>query len=512
MRQILILIISLFLCVSFCNSYAKTETLRLAATYTSENSGLLNQLNPVFEKDYGIKIKQAIVGSGQALRLGRQGDVDVLLTHSPKEETEFVKNGFGVRRSFITYNDFVLIGPKADPANVKGSNSIFKVFEKIYNSKSEFISRGDESGTHQKEKYIWEQTDLSYLGEGYVSAGQGMGKVLLLANEKSAYTLTDRGTYLIFKDRIELDILYEGDDTLYNPYHAIAVNPVVNNEINHKLANKYIDFLIGHKAQNIIRNYTQNGEQLFFSENSTWENQPSNDEFQKKGNFFIDSIISSLNLIFNFDAELFLVVFTSLIISVVAVLVASIISLPFSIIVALNQFPGKKLLMTFLNTLMALPTVVVGLLLYGLLNRQGLLGGMGLLYTQTAMVIGQCILIIPIICNLCISAVNSADPRLIKTCLSLGANFLQRCFIYANEVRFSLVAAIVAGFGRAIGEVGVAMMLGGNIDGYTRTMTTAIALETSKGEFEFALALGFMLLLVAFMVNILLQQFQSYKE
>ncbi|HIF51565.1 MAG TPA: ABC transporter permease subunit [Thiotrichaceae bacterium] len=218
---------------------------------------------------------------------------------------------------------------------------------------------------------------------------------------------------------------------------------------------------------------------------------------------------ASFKLIVNFDRSLFYVVWTSLKVSLIAVLIAIIFSLPLGVVVALNNFKGKNFLLACLNTLMALPTVVVGLLLYGILNRQGLLGDLGLLYTPTAMVIGQCVLIIPIIWNLCIAAVKSADPRLAKTCSSLGANYFQRSLIYMSEVRFALIAAVVTGFGRAIGEVGIAMMLGGNIDGYTRTMTTAIALETSKGEFEFALALGFMLLLVAFIVNAVLQQFQS---
>ncbi|MBL1142629.1 MAG: ABC transporter permease [Proteobacteria bacterium] len=225
--------------------------------------------------------------------------------------------------------------------------------------------------------------------------------------------------------------------------------------------------------------------------------------------FFLDAIVSSFNLIINFDRSLFFVVWTSLKVSLIAVLIAVLFSLPLGVLVALNNFKGKDFLSACLNTLMALPTVVVGLLLYGVLNRQGVFGDLGLLYTPTAMVIGQCVLIVPIIWNLCISAVNSADPRLARTCTSLGASYFQRSIIYMSEVRFALIAAVVTGFGRAIGEVGIAMMLGGNIDGYTRTMTTAIALETSKGEFEFALALGFMLLLVAFIVNAMLQQFQT---
>ncbi len=221
-----------------------------------------------------------------------------------------------------------------------------------------------------------------------------------------------------------------------------------------------------------------------------------------------DAIVSASKLMFDFDAELYFVVWTSLKASLLAVLFASIISIPLGIVVALNRFRGKQFLLACLNTLMALPTVVVGLLLYGLLNRQGLLGDYGLLYTPSAIVLGQCVLITPVIWNLSIVAVNGADPRLAKTCTTLGASFIQRCIIYLSEVRFALIAAIVTGFGRAIGEVGIAMMLGGNIAGLSRTMTTSIALETSKGEFEFALALGFMLLLVAFVVNIMLHQFQ----
>ncbi len=236
-------------------------------------------------------------------------------------------------------------------------------------------------------------------------------------------------------------------------------------------------------------------------------------EARKAGRgFFLNALIQSQRLITGLDKELFFVVWTSVWLSLSAVLIASCIAIPLGILVALKEFSGRNFLFSILNTLMALPTVLVGLLLYGLLNRQGLLGEFGLLYTPAAIVIGQSVLIIPIIWNLSIAAVNSADPRLRLTCITLGANLFQQGLIYINEVRFALMAAVVAGFGRAIGELGIAMMLGGNIEGFTRTMTTAIALETSKGEFEFALALGFMLLLAAFIVNIFLQHFQAIKE
>ena len=224
--------------------------------------------------------------------------------------------------------------------------------------------------------------------------------------------------------------------------------------------------------------------------------------------FLLESASSAIQLIFEFDSGVYSVVWTSIRISLVAVTLASLFSIPMGILVALNSFPCKALLLQILNTLVALPTVVVGLLLYGILSRQGPLGELGLLYTPTAMIIGQCVLVIPVIWSLAISAALAADPRVSATCVALGANSMQQGLLFFNEVRFSLLAAIVMGFGRAIGEVGIAMMLGGNIEGFTRTMTTAIALETSKGDFEFALALGLLLLLVAFVINGLLQRFQ----
>ena len=225
--------------------------------------------------------------------------------------------------------------------------------------------------------------------------------------------------------------------------------------------------------------------------------------------YFSAATGAALTLIFSFDREVYTVVWTSLQISIVAVTLAALFGIPLGILVVLRDFPGKRLLQQVLNTLMALPTVVVGLLLYGLLTRQGILGDLGLLYTIGAIIIGQTLLILPIIWNLSIAAASSADPRLLPTSQALGASTLQQGTMYLNEVRFALAAALVAGFGRAIGEVGIAMMLGGNIEGFTRTMTTAIALETSKGEFEFALALGILLLVTAFLVNFVVQRFQA---
>lgn len=228
--------------------------------------------------------------------------------------------------------------------------------------------------------------------------------------------------------------------------------------------------------------------------------------------FFSESAVQALALIADGDAALVRIVATSLFTSLAAVAAAAVVAIPAGICTALWEFPGKTLLRHALNMLMALPTVVVGLVLYGLLSRRGLLGEFGLLFSPAAMILGQSVLILPLLWNLVLTAVDGADQRLGFTCRTLGANRWQQAPIFVHELRFQLIAALVMGFGRAIGEVGVAMMLGGNIAGYTRTMTTAIALETSKGEFPRALALGMVLLGVALLVNLLLGRLQGSRR
>jgi tungstate transport system permease protein len=202
-------------------------------------------------------------------------------------------------------------------------------------------------------------------------------------------------------------------------------------------------------------------------------------------------------------------VWTSLYTSSCSILIAALIGVPVGLWLGLNRFRGRQIVIALLNTLMAMPTVVVGLLLFGLLSRQGPLGPLGLLFTPLAMIAGQTVLATPIVANLVLSAVTGADRRIINTALTLGATQLQAAIQLLREIRFGVMAAVIAGFGRVIAEVGVAMMLGGNIRNSTRTMTTAIALETSKGEFAFGLALGMLLLSVALIVNLFLNLLQQ---
>ena len=225
--------------------------------------------------------------------------------------------------------------------------------------------------------------------------------------------------------------------------------------------------------------------------------------------YLTNALFTALKLIVNFDYEVMQCTWVSLKVSAIAILLASLIGLPLGLLIATSEFNGKKMLIAICNTLMALPTVVVGLLVFSFISRQGPLGIAGLLFTPTAMIIGQCILATPIITALAISAVQSIDPKIRYTALTLGAQSSQVLLTLVVEARFAIMAAVIAGFGRIIGEVGSAMMLGGNIKFYTRSITTAIALETSKGEFSLGIALGIILLAVAFTVNIMLRYIQQ---
>ncbi len=222
-----------------------------------------------------------------------------------------------------------------------------------------------------------------------------------------------------------------------------------------------------------------------------------------------DSFLSAIALLMSFDSELIEIVWVSLKVSSVAAFFASMVGVPFGFLIAFNDFLGKRLVLTCLNTLLALPTVVIGLLVYSFISRRGILGSWDLLYTQTAIVIGQFILIVPVITTLTIAAISKIDKRFRKSALTLGANSLQAAWVVCKEARFGIIAAIIAAFGRVIAEVGISMMLGGNAKGFTRTMTTAMALEYDKGEFVLAVALGLVLMTFAFAINILFNFIQG---
>lgn len=247
------------------NSFA-LERLKLATTTSTENSGLLKQLHPIFEKKNGVFVHTISVGTGKALRLGENGDVDVVLVHAKKAEDSFMARGYGVHRKAVMYNDFVIIGPASDPAGVLKTVDVSEAMLRIKNKKSLWFSRGDDSGTHKKELQLWKDAGVSLFGSWYRALGQGMGRTLMAADEKSGYTLTDRGTYiaLVAKAKISLKIQGPRGKPLHNPYSVIAVNPKRHPHVKFDLAVKYIDFLTSVRGQRIIRDFRLMGKQLFY--------------------------------------------------------------------------------------------------------------------------------------------------------------------------------------------------------------------------------------------------------
>lgn len=245
------------------------ETLTLTTTTSTDDTGLLDELNAPFEEHYGVTVDAVAQGTGAALQTARDGDADVVMVHARSLEDEFMRDGIGVNRRDLMFNDFVIVGPEDDPAGIEGMSSATDAFAAIADAQAPFVSRGDNSGTHTKELIVWEEADVEPSGDWYRETGQGMGQVLNIANEQGGYTLSDRGTYLSQRAEIDLSILVQGPledgpEILANPYGVIAVNPAVHDNVNYDLAMAYIGYITSPEGQEIINNYEANGEQLFF--------------------------------------------------------------------------------------------------------------------------------------------------------------------------------------------------------------------------------------------------------
>jgi tungstate transport system substrate-binding protein len=243
-----------------------TETLTLATTTSTQDTGLLDELVPLFRTKTGVHVKVVAVGTGQALELGRRGDADVLLVHDPAGEEKFMAEGHGESRRAVMHNDFVLVGPPADPAGVRGAGSAAEAFARVARKQAPFVSRGDDSGTHRKERAVWRAAGVTPKGDWYVEAGAGMGQVLRMAAEKRAYTLSDRGTYLAQRAGLDLAVVAEGDPLLTNPYHVIVVSPDKHPGVHAAAARRLADFLVSPEGQGFIRDFgkVKLGEPLFF--------------------------------------------------------------------------------------------------------------------------------------------------------------------------------------------------------------------------------------------------------
>lgn len=267
---------------------AADPVLKMSTTTSTQASGLLDVLLPEFKKDTGIEVKVIAKGTGAAIRDGMDGNVDLIFVHAKSREENFVKEGYGTRRYAVMHNDFIIVGPEADPAGIQGLSDAAQALREIADSGATFVSRGDDSGTHTKEQGLWKETGLELetrsqtivkkgtertiefvqpAYDGYLSIGQGMGKTLTFADEKGAYTLTDRGTYINYdvgRDAgLSLEILCEGDPLLYNPYGVIPVNPEKFSHVQHDLAKKFAEWITSERGQSLIAGYRLHGKQLF---------------------------------------------------------------------------------------------------------------------------------------------------------------------------------------------------------------------------------------------------------
>ncbi|KPJ75602.1 MAG: tungsten ABC transporter substrate-binding protein [Deltaproteobacteria bacterium SG8_13] len=267
------------------------KILKMSTTTSTQASGLLDVLLPELQKDTGIQVKVIAKGTGAAIRDGMDGNVDVIFVHAKARELEFVREGYGIKRYAVMHNDFVILGPAADPAGVRGMADAAAALKKIAGAKQPFVSRGDDSGTHTKEQQLWEATGLKLektsmkiikkgkqsevhfvhpegLAQWYLSIGQGMGKTITFADEKRGYTLADRGTYIKYKFGrdvpIDLQVLVEGDALLANPYGVIPVSPQKHPQVKSELATEFADWLVSSRGQSVIRNYRLLGKQLFY--------------------------------------------------------------------------------------------------------------------------------------------------------------------------------------------------------------------------------------------------------
>jgi len=243
---------------------AEDGVLRLATTTSTVDSGLLSVIVPRFEAFSGLKVLVTSAGSGAAMKLGEAGKADVVLVHSRADEDRFVQAGFGVDRRDVMYNDFIIVGPPRDPAQLKSAHGMKDAMRRIVESGATFVSRGDESGTHEKEKACWREVGREPAPRQYVSTGQGMGEVLMTASNVRGYTLSDRATYSAYRTRLELDILVEDDPMLFNPYGVIAVNPARNPQVNSKGAKRFIEWITGPEGRRAITEFRVNGQQLFY--------------------------------------------------------------------------------------------------------------------------------------------------------------------------------------------------------------------------------------------------------
>jgi ABC-type tungstate transport system permease subunit/ABC-type tungstate transport system substrate-binding protein len=465
------------------------RNLVLATTTSAQDSGILDSLVPLFERDSGITVKVIAVGTGAALDLGARGEADAVLVHAPAREAPYVARGDLTDGRLIMHNDFLVVGPSADPARASSAAGLEDALRRI-STTGPFVSRGDGSGTEAKELELWKAVGVTPATvRGREQTGQGMGATLLVADAHRAYTLTDRGTYLAFRSRLRLVPLVQGDARLRNIYHAYVVNPARHPGVHVAEGRAFVRFLAGPEAQALIGRFgrARFGEPLFFPD------------------ALADSAATpAVPLRGGDSAEARAIVLRTLLISGLATLAAMLVGVPLGYALARSRFPGRTVVVAAVNTGMGLPPVVVGLLVWLVLARNGVFGAWELIYTRRAMILAQFIIATPVVIGVVSAAIQSLPSELPDLLLTLGAGRVRRLWLISREVRLGLLAAVMAAFGAVVSEVGASMIVGGNLQGETRVLTTAIVTATGRGEIGAALGLGLVLLGLTFAVNAVL--------
>lgn len=480
-----------------------SQVLHVGSTTSLYDSGLLDTLVALFEaRNPDLQVRVLAVGTGQALELGRRGDVDVVLVHAPDAEREFVAAGHGRGRVTFMQNDFVVAGPADDPAGLRSLESEDPASEalgRIAAQEAPFLSRGDDSGTHKREQRIWASAGIEPTGAWYGETGQGMGSTLVMASERRAYALTDRATLTVLGPAVDLEPLVAGGPSLANVYSAMIATAGANQAG----AVRFWRWLLGDEARQFIARYGTDrfGTPLFTPLDY---DVPVEDPDGVAAGGALNPFQRAWVLLFSGDEYLWDVVWRSLAISGTALLLAVCLGLPIGIGLGLSRLRFKLPVVAFVNTGLAFPPVVVGLLVYLLLSRRGPLGPLELLYTPSAVILAQVILAGPYIVAVTLAALEGVPTDVRMQARGLGASRVQAMMLHLRESRASLVAAVAAGFGAVISEVGAVMIVGGNLLGETRVMTSAIVLETRRGNFGVAVALGIVLLGIALVVNLLL--------
>jgi ABC-type tungstate transport system permease subunit/ABC-type tungstate transport system substrate-binding protein len=462
----------------------------LATTTSAQDSGILDSLVPDFEARSGIRVKVIAVGTGAALDLATRGNADAVLVHSPAQEAPLVARGDLVGGRRIMHNDFLIVGPPADPAAAGRAGGLDSALRRIA-ATGPFVSRGDGSGTESRELALWHDVGVAPASvRRREQTGQGMGATLLVADAHGAYTLTDRGTYLAFRPRLRLVPLVEHDPRLLNIYHAYVVNPARHPGVRSREAEALVRYLVSAEAQALIGRFgrARFGQALFTADappDSAGSTVPA-------GSSSSDA------------AESRAIVLRTLAISGLATLAAMLLGVPLGYGLATSRFRGRTLVLAAVNTGMGLPPVVVGLIVWLVLARSGILGSWNLIYTRQAMVLAQFIIATPVVIGVTSAAIQALPAELPDLLTTLGAGPLRRVWLISREVRLGLLAAVMAAFGAVVSEVGASMIVGGNLRGDTRVLTTAIVTTTGRGEIGTALGLGVVLLGLTFAVNAVL--------